>query len=72
MQFIFMYWQIDEKGQLLKWQIFDVYQAISGDELNENTKRIIKNLVNYLKHSKSICESGRISMKFLQIVIEEA
>lgn len=52
--------------------MLDMYRVLIEDDWNKNAKLLTRGLLNDLKYSKGICEAGRISLKFMQTIIERA
>ncbi|XP_031627636.1 B1 protein-like [Contarinia nasturtii] len=59
---------IGEKGTLKRWQLPDIFKALSGDDWNENTKKLVKSVTKAFESSKDVCNSGRIAIKLMQTI----
>lgn len=64
--------QINAKGNLKYSQLPDIFEALSGNDINDNVKMVIKDVVKSLEQSKDMCQAGRVAIKLLQTLFYQS
>lgn len=63
-----MYLQIDDKGRIKKYQVWDLYRQLNGSNLNAKAKFVVAALLKDLQKTNGLCDAGRAAVKFIQTI----